>query len=71
VETKRYQVEAQTQGSDIWKPICYTDDLHKAESLASAMLHSGETEVARIVDQETGQVWLVKIEVHNPDGSEL
>lgn len=71
METKRYQVEAQTQGSDVWKPICHTDDLYRAERFAGAMLRSGEIQAARVVDQETGQVWLVKPEVHNPADSEL
>jgi hypothetical protein len=71
VETKRYQVEAQMQGSDVWKPIYYTDDLPKAERYAGAMLRSGEIQAARVVDQETGQRWLVKIDVHSPADAEL
>ena len=71
VKVRRYRVEAQTQGSNIWEPICYTDDLCKAKGSAAAMLRSEEIRAMRVVDQETGQVWIIKTVLHNPAGSEL
>jgi hypothetical protein len=71
VRAGRYQVESQTQGSDIWEPICYAADLSKAERYAGAMLRSGETQAARVVDQKTGQVWIIKPEGRDPADSAL
>ena len=65
MKTKRYQVEGQTQGSDIWEPICHTDDLSTAKGYAGAVLRSEKIRAIRVVDQKTGQVWLVKPDVHN------
>jgi hypothetical protein len=70
-EGGRYQVEAQTQGSDIWEPIYHAADLSKAERYAGDMLRFEKIRAMRVVDQKTGQVWLVKLEVHNPDDVEL
>ena len=71
MEIKRYRVEAQAQGSDIWEPICHTDDLSTAKGYAGAVLRSEKIRAIRVVDQKTGQVWLVKIGVHNPADSDL
>ena len=71
MKIRRYQVEGQTQGSDIWEPICHTDDLSTAKGYAGAVLRSEKIRAIRVVDQETGQVWLVKTALHNPADSEV
>jgi hypothetical protein len=70
-EGGRYQVEVKTQSSDIWKPVCYASDLSRAERYAGIMLRAENIRAMRVVDQETGQVWLVKTVLHNPDDSGL
>jgi hypothetical protein len=55
--SKRYRVEAQAQGSDVWEMIYQTDDLDKARRYAAdSMLPPGAVQATRVVDQESEEV---------------
>ena len=53
---KRYQVEAQSNNSNTWEPVYYTNSLPVAKRHTAATVKSPQIQAAKVIDQITGQV---------------